>query len=84
MFRTFAKASSSIFDLSCHFFAEAKIFKLERLRKQKKKIPNNEKVMPKYLNNLQINVFQVPHYYHRKEHKNSEILLVERQSLMTK
>ena len=83
MFRTIAKTSSIIFDLSWHFFADTKIFKLERLCDQKK-IPNIEKVMPKHLNNLQINVFQVPHYYRRKEHKNSEILLVERQSLMTK
>ena len=44
--------------------ASSTIFKLERLRGQK----NIEKVMPKHLNNLQINVFQVLHYYHRKEH----------------
>ena len=35
MFRTIAEASSTIFDLDRHFFADAKIFKLERLREQK-------------------------------------------------
>ena len=34
MFRTIAEASSTIFDLRRHFFADAKIFKLERLREQ--------------------------------------------------
>ena len=35
MFRKIAEASSTIFDLRWHFFADAKSFKLERLREQK-------------------------------------------------
>ena len=34
VFHTIAEASSIIFDLRRQFFADAKIFKLERLRKQ--------------------------------------------------
>ena len=35
MFRTIAEASSTIFNLRRHFFADTKILKLERLREQK-------------------------------------------------
>ena len=38
--------------------------------------------MPKHLNNLQINVFQVPHYYHRKELTGTELLLYFRNILL--